>query len=118
MEFHLRKVKKHSLLKNDFFVSKTNYAVRVCTKPSCTCQNNRKHGESVFCKHINLKILDVTNESILRNTYIEKAELVSMCSNASIMNPENLYFFQFCLTLIYNVHLKINDKCINNMLRY
>ena len=56
-EFRVRKVKKHSLLKKDFVVSatissKTNYTVTVCAKPSCTCQDNRKYGESVFCKHI------------------------------------------------------------------
>ena len=79
-EFRVRKVKKHSLLKKDFVVSttvstKTIYTVTVCANPSCTCQDNRKYGESVFCKHIMfvlLKILVVTNESIFTNRYIEK----------------------------------------------
>ena len=99
-EFRVRKVKKHSLLKKDFVVSatvssKTNYTVTVCAKPSCTCQDNRKYGESVFCKHTMLaffKILVVTDESILTNTYIEKYDLVSMFNNAPITILKNFYF--------------------------
>ena len=99
-EFSVRKVKKHSLLKKDFVVSatvssKTNYTVKVCANPSCTCQDNRKYGESVFCKHIMfvlLKILVVTNESIFTNRYIEKDDLVSVFNNVPVTIPENLYF--------------------------
>ena len=98
-EFRVRKVKKYGLLKKDFAVSatvssKTNYTVTVCANPSCTCQDNRKYGESVFCKHIMfvlLKILVVTDESILTYTCIEKVGLVSMFNNAPITIPENLY---------------------------
>ena len=39
-----------------------------------------------------LKGLDVTDESMLINTYIEKDDLVSMLNNAPIMIPENLCF--------------------------
>ena len=39
-----------------------------------------------------LKILDVTDESILTNTYIEKDDLESMFNNAPETIPENLYF--------------------------
>ena len=109
LEFRVRKVKKHSLLKEEFVVSptvssKTNYTVTVCTNLSCTCQDNRKYEESVFCKHIMfvlLKILDVTNESILINTYIEKDDLVSMFNNTPIMIPENLYLFFYSFLLRY-----------------
>ena len=50
-------MKRNSLLKKDFVVSatvssKTNYTVTVCANPSYTCQDNRKYGENVFCKHI------------------------------------------------------------------
>ena len=39
-----------------------------------------------------LKILLVTDESILTNTYIEKDDLVPMFNNAPITIPEKLYF--------------------------
>ena len=39
-----------------------------------------------------LKILVVTDESILTNTYIEKDDLVSMFHNAPTAIMENLYF--------------------------
>ena len=61
----------------------------------CTSQDKRKYGESVFWKTIMfvlLKGLDVTDESMLINTYIEKDDLVSMLNNAPIMIPENLCF--------------------------
>ena len=101
LEFRIQKVIKHVLLKKDFvesntISSKTNYTVTVCTNPSCTCQDNRKYGESVFCKHIMfiiLKILDVTDEPILRNTYTGKDDLVSMFNNTPITMPETLYFY-------------------------
>ena len=88
-------------LKKEFVVSntissKTNYTVTVCTNPSCTCQDNRKYGESVFCKHIMffiLKILDVTDEPILTNSYTGKDDLVSMLNNTPITVPETLYFY-------------------------
>ena len=38
-----------------------------------------------------LKILVVTNKSILTNTYIEKDDLVPMFNNAPITIPQNLY---------------------------
>lgn len=95
--------------KKDFVVSntisrKTNYTVTVCTNPSCTCQDNRKYGESVFCKHIMfiiLKILDVTDEPILRNTYTGKDDLVSMFNNTPITMRETLYFVFFLIVRQY-----------------
>ena len=98
LEFRERKVKKHSLLKKDFVISatissKTNYTATVCANPSCTCQDTKKCGESVFCKHsVPLKILFIMEESILTNTCIEKDDLVSMFNNALITILENLYF--------------------------
>ena len=99
-EFRVRKVKKDSLLKKEFVVSvtvssKTIYTVTVCANPSCTCRDNRKYGESVFFKPIMfalLKILVITDESILTNIYIEKDDLVSMFNNVPITIPQNLYF--------------------------
>ena len=112
-----KKVIKHVLLKKDFIVSntissKTNYTVTVCTNPSCTCQDNRKYGKSVFCKHIMfiiLKILDVTDEPILTNTYTGKNYLVSMFNNTPITMLETLYFYYyfFYFTSICDVHLEI-----------
>ena len=95
----------NSLLKKGFVVratvsSKTNYTVTVCANPSCTCQDNRKYGESVFCKHIMfvlLKILVVKDESILTNAYIEKDDLVSMFNSAPITIPE-IFSFSFELS--------------------
>ena len=74
--------------------SKTSYTVPICANPSSTCQDNRKHEESVLCKHVMfilLKTLDVMDESILTNTYVEKDDLVSMFSSAAITILENLY---------------------------
>ena len=103
LDFRVRKFKKHSLLKKEFVLrptvsTKTNYTVTVCSNPSRTCQDNRKYGESAFCKHkmfLLLKILDVTGESILTNTYIEIDDLVSVFNNAPITIPENLYLFLY-----------------------
>ena len=75
--------------------SKTNYIALIGANPSCACQDSRKFVESVFCKYIIfvlLKILDVTDESILTNTYIEKDDIESMFNNAPETIPENLYF--------------------------
>ena len=88
----------NSLLKKCFVVratvsSKTNYTVTVCANPSCTCQDNRKYGESVFFKPIMfalLKILVITDESMKKNS--EKDDLVSMFNNVPITIPQNLYF--------------------------
>ena len=109
LEFRIQKVIKHVLLKKDFvesntISSKTIYTVTVCTNPSCTCQDNRKYGESVFCKHIMfiiLKILDVTDEPILRNTYTGKDDLVSMFNNTPITMRETLYFVFFLIVRQY-----------------
>ena len=109
--FRIQKVIKHVPLKKDFVVSntissKTNYTVTVFTNPSCTCQANRKYGESVFWKHIMfiiLKILDVTDEPILTNTYTGKDDLVSMLNNTPITMPEILYFYYFFFLFYVNM---------------
>ena len=126
LEFRIQKAIKHVLLEKDFVVSntissKTNYTVTVCTNPSCTCQDNRKYGESVFCKHIMfiiLKILDVTDEPILRNTYTGKDDLVSMFNNTPKTMRETLYFYYFYCTSICNVHLEIYSSSKNNVLTH
>ena len=109
LEFRIQKAIKNVFFKKDFVVSntissKTNHTVTVCTNPSCTCQDNRKYGESVFCKHIMfiiLKILDVTDEPILRNTYTGKDDLVSMFNNTPITMRETLYFVFFLIVRQY-----------------
>ena len=70
------KFRNISQLKRVYVISssvsaKKNYDVTVCNFPTCTCEDFRKNGQQVFCKHILFIMLKVLNSGEFLKSHLD-----------------------------------------------